>query len=95
VPSFRLLIAVKAMKQANVSDPSKCYFIDDSLSNIIGARAAGWAKCVHFCEQGLEHTEGGKKKQIQGSENADELNAVDTVATLEELRLVWPEIFKK
>lgn len=85
-----------ALKQANLSDPSKCYFVDDSLSNIAGARAVGWAKCVHFCEQGLETTEGGRKKEIEKSGDVSQrLTGVDTVAKLEELRLVWPEIFKR
>jgi len=85
-----------AMKQANVSDPSKCYFVDDSLGNIDGARAVGWAKCAHFCEQGLEAMEGGQAKQI-GSEraagNMTGMNGIEVVTNLDELRLVWPEIF--
>ena len=85
---------LQALKQANVSDPSKCYFVDDSLSNIAGAKAVGWARCVHFCEQGLEHTEGGRKEEIGRSEDVDQLTGVDTVANLDELRSVWPEIFE-
>jgi pyrimidine and pyridine-specific 5'-nucleotidase len=85
----------QALKQANVSDPSKCYFIDDSLNNISGARAVGWAKCVHFCEQGLETTEGGRKIEIERNEAVNQLTGVDTVTNLEGLRSVWPEIFKK
>ncbi|KAG5648982.1 hypothetical protein DXG03_000331 [Asterophora parasitica] len=85
-----------AMKKAKLSDPSKCYFIDDNRGNIDGARAQGWARCVHFCEQGLEAMEGGRTKQIDnerapGAKVDDE---VKIVTTLEELRGVWPEIFK-
>ena len=49
---------------------------------------------MHFCEQGLEHTEGGRKEEIGRSEDVDQLTGVDTVANLDELRSVWPEIFE-
>jgi pyrimidine and pyridine-specific 5'-nucleotidase len=49
---------------------------------------------VHFCEQGLEHTEGGRKKEIGRSEDVNQLTGVDMVTNLQELRSVWPEIFK-
>jgi len=84
-----------AMKQANVTDPSKCYFVDDNRENVEAARRLGWSHCVHFCEKGLETMEGGWIKDI---DNAREPGAMDNdgvdVTTLEELRLVWPEIFK-
>lgn len=84
------------MKQANVTDPSKCYFVDDSRGNIDGARAQGWGQCVHFRERGLEAVEGGKTKQIGDERETDTVDgAVKTVTTLEELRSVWPEIFKQ
>jgi len=84
-----------AMKKANVSDPSRCYFIDDNRKNVDAARELGWAHCVHFCEKGLEAMEGGKIKAIDDSREpgaAD--NDVIDVTTLEDLRKVWPEIFK-
>ncbi|KAF8076490.1 pyrimidine 5-nucleotidase [Lyophyllum atratum] len=86
-----------AMKKANVSDPSKCYFIDDNRGNIDGARAQSWAKCVHFCEKGLEAMEGGRTKEIanERAEGAEGMDDVDIVTGLDELRAVWPEIFKK
>ncbi|KAL0949452.1 hypothetical protein HGRIS_009507 [Hohenbuehelia grisea] len=82
-----------ALKTAGISDPSKCYFIDDSLSNIKAAKKLGWGRCVHFCEHGLESVEGGKPLVIgkQGAETAEEILAV---ADLQELRSVWPEVFK-
>ncbi|KAG5639280.1 hypothetical protein H0H81_004941 [Sphagnurus paluster] len=87
----------QAMKRANLSDPSKCYFIDDNRGNIDGARAQGWAKCVHFCEKGLEAMEGGRTKQIDNERapGAEDDDGVDVVTTLEELRVVWREIFKE
>jgi pyrimidine and pyridine-specific 5'-nucleotidase len=84
------------MKQANVSDPSKCYFVDDNRINVDAARALGWAHCVHFCEKGLEAMEGGKIKEIDDAREAGAVdNGVVDVTTLEELRQVWPEIFQQ
>lgn len=92
---FNLLILFQAMKQANVTDPSKCYFIDDNRQNVDAAREQKWSHCVHFCEKGLETMEGGWIKDI---DDAREPGAVDNgvidVNSLEELRRVWPEIFK-
>ena len=84
------------MKQANISDPSKCYFIDDNRLNVDAAREQGWSHCVHFCEKGLETTkEGGWIKDITDARGAGALdNGVIDVNALEELRRVWPEIFK-
>jgi len=83
------------MKQAGVSDPSKCYFVDDNRGNIDGAIAQGWYKCVHFREKGLQVVEGGVAKQI-GSELLDSVKDTNIleISTLEQLREVWPEIFK-
>ncbi|KAF8974474.1 Haloacid dehalogenase-like hydrolase-domain-containing protein [Flammula alnicola] len=85
-----------AMKQANVNDPSKCYFVDDNRKNVDAAQALKWGHCVHFCERGLEAMEGGKIKEI---DDAREPGAADNdvvdITTLEELRKVWPEIFKQ
>jgi len=41
----------QAMKQAGLSDPSKCYVVDDSCGHVDAAHAIGWAKCVHFFER--------------------------------------------
>jgi len=85
----------QALKKANVSDPKLCYFVDDNRGNIDAAQALGWGHCVHFCERGLQHVEGGKVKQI-GDDRVDGAtdNGVQVIADLEELRVVWPEIFK-
>lgn len=83
------------MKKAGVTDPSKCLFIDDNRRNVDAARELGWARCVHFFEKGLEHVEGGKVKEI-GSNRAQDASANDiqVVNELEELRTVWPDVFK-
>jgi pyrimidine and pyridine-specific 5'-nucleotidase len=85
------------MKQAGVTDPSKCYFVDDNRGNVDGAIAVGWGKCIHFCEKGLESVEGGIVKQI-GDERLDPFKANGKIAEinkLEQLRDIWPDIFKK
>ncbi len=85
------------MKEAGVADPSKCYFVDDNRGNIDGAIAQGWGKCVHFCEKGLEAMEGGVTKQI-GDEPLDPSHPngdnIVEISRLDQLRDVWPEIFK-
>ncbi|KAK0490896.1 pyrimidine 5-nucleotidase [Armillaria novae-zelandiae] len=83
----------KALRQANVSDPSKCYFVDDNRRNVDAALALGWKNSVHFCEHGLNHVEGGKVQEITNSRNGDADNGVVAISDLKELRAVWPEIF--
>ncbi len=82
------------MKIARVLDPSKCYFVDDSLTNVRAARKLGWGHCVHFCERGLVHMEGGKPKYIGSDIQEADLDGIVAVAKLDELRIIWPEIFK-
>ena len=84
------------MERAGISDPSKCFFIDDSKTNVLSAHNLGWGHCVHFCERGLVHMEGGKPKYI-GSDikEGEDVDGIVTITKLEELRNVWPEIFKQ
>ena len=79
------------MKVAGILDPAKCYFVDDSRLNIKAALQLGWTHSVHFCERGLVHVEGGKPKFIGGELDEDGFVAI---SKLDELRTVWPEIFK-
>ncbi|CAK5275528.1 unnamed protein product [Mycena citricolor] len=83
----------QALAKASVSDLSLCYFIDDNRGNVDAARALNWGHVAHFWEKGLVHVEGGKVKEIgrERIENAD--NGAVIVTDLEELRIVWPEIF--
>ncbi|KIJ99381.1 hypothetical protein K443DRAFT_102294 [Laccaria amethystina LaAM-08-1] len=68
-----------AMRRVGISDPSKCYFVDDNRSNIDSAQAEGWAKCI---------------KEIDNERGPGAVdNGVIDIASLEELRNVWPEIF--
>lgn len=50
----------RAMSEAGVVDKDKCFFVDDSLTNIDGAVKFGWRECVHFKEP-LEHATGTTK----------------------------------
>ncbi|KAK1236474.1 putative suppressor of disruption of TFIIS [Marasmius sp. AFHP31] len=83
----------KAMEKAGVSDPSKCYFVDDNKRNVEAALNLGWKHSVHFCEKGLEHVEGGKVMEIN-LKTQDDGQTFTVVSDLEELRQVWPEIFQ-
>lgn len=84
-------MSLQALKTAHVDDPSKCYFIDDSRANVEAARKLGWGHCVHFVEAGLEAVEGGQVKKL-GSDQS-QMEGVEVVSTLEELRTLWSEIF--
>jgi pyrimidine and pyridine-specific 5'-nucleotidase len=79
------------LETARVSDPTKCYFIDDSRSNVEAARRLGWGHCVHFVEKDMEAVEGGQVKKL-GSDSS-KMPGVQVVETLEQLRHVWAEIF--
>ena len=80
------------MKQAGISDPSKCLFVDDSRTNVEAAQKLGWGRCVYFCEYGMQVVEGGKVKELRGDEK--ELpNGIKIVSRLEQLRDIWPDVF--
>lgn len=85
-----------AMMQANISDPSKCLFVDDSEQNVIGAKELGWGRCAHFYEAGLQIVEGGKAKTLSQNGGATtKTDGIVVINNLEELRIVWPDIFSK
>jgi len=73
--------------KAGISDPSKCFFVDDSRSNVDAAKALGWGRCVHFCEHRPKTAKSGMNGFTRG-------NVVVVISDLEELREVWPEVFK-
>lgn len=83
------------MKKANVEDPAKCYFVDDSRVNVNAARSLGWGRCVHFSEHGMHVLEGGKAKEIGADASATtNVDGVVTISRLDQLRTVWMDIFK-
>ncbi|TFK23236.1 pyrimidine 5-nucleotidase [Coprinopsis marcescibilis] len=82
-----------AMEKAKITDPSKCYFVDDNRSNVDAAISLGWGHCVHFCETGLESVEGGKLSQIDNERLPGAQHVMTDISSLEELRKIWPEVF--
>jgi pyrimidine and pyridine-specific 5'-nucleotidase len=76
-----------------MTDPSKCYFVDDNRANVEAAVREGWGHCVHFCEKGMEAVEGGKISQIDNEPSVEGGPPVLDIYHLEQLRTVWPEIF--
>lgn len=90
----------QALKKANVRDPARCLFIDDSLTNVKAAARLGWRRCVHFCETGLEAMEGGRMKRIGGGDLQSAPDPaledrIEAVSELRQLREVWADIFAK
>lgn len=86
----------QALKKAGITDPSKCYFVDDSLKNLKAAHALGWGHLAHFCEHDLEVVEGGLVKRLPKYEAGSKTEeGIDIVSNLQQLRTVWPEIFKE
>ncbi|KAF3918613.1 hypothetical protein AA313_de0203328 [Arthrobotrys entomopaga] len=69
----------KAMREAAVTDKSKCYFVDDSAGNCKGATEFGWT-AAHFVEEGLPEP--------------SKMVSKFRVRNLKELRGVYPELFK-
>jgi pyrimidine and pyridine-specific 5'-nucleotidase len=84
----------QAMQRAGVSDPSKCLFVDDSFSNVEGAKRVGWIRCVHFREVGPETVKESEVERIVKDQkrllSGDEIPVVND---LQQLREVWPDIF--
>jgi pyrimidine and pyridine-specific 5'-nucleotidase len=71
----------KAMKDAGVSSPTQCYFVDDSWSNIKRATELGW-QTAHLLEPGLE-----LKPGLDQAGNYQ-------ISSLSELRSCFPHLFK-
>ncbi|OLL26388.1 hypothetical protein NEOLI_003192 [Neolecta irregularis DAH-3] len=68
-----------AMEEAGVTDPSQCYFVDDSYTNCIAAKRLGW-KHVVFLED----------SEVHRDERDDGLLRI---RELYELRGLFPEVF--
>lgn len=79
----------QALNQAGVTDPSKCYFIDDSLKNVVAAKKLGWGSCVLY----RESTPDPSNPVVSGGDPSTA--GIDaTIASLQELRTVWSHLFK-
>lgn len=81
------------MRIANISDASKCLFIDDSKLNVIAAKKLGWARCAHFHETGLDVVQGGREITLEAHDGSTDVEGIAVINDLEELRTIWPDIF--
>ena len=69
----------KAMREAGVTDRKDCYYVDDNEINSAGGKAFGW-KTAHF---------------VEPDSNAPLSPVADyQIQNLEEIRSVFPELFK-
>jgi pyrimidine and pyridine-specific 5'-nucleotidase len=89
----------KALKQANVKDPSKCFFVDDSRRNVEAALDAGWGRCVHFAEPIFSEESGSMLSETLkaidfGDHSGKRSGSMEVITDLEQLRTVWSDIFK-
>ena len=78
--------------------PDACHFHFSEKreeTNVDAARGIGWGHCVHFRESGLQTVEGGVRKQISHQDEGDIESGRIIINSLEQLRKVWPEIFRK
>ena len=79
----------RAMDIAGVQDASMCFFVDDSTSNIVAAKKMGWKTACVGPLRG-----GGSKEENEENTNNRECEGADHIlATVHEMRAVWPEIF--
>jgi len=74
-----------ALARAGASDPSRSYFVDDSLVNVQAAKALGWGSCVYF----LERDDSEEETSHESLEGVDH-----TIHNLQQLRTIWPEVFR-
>ena len=82
------------MDQAGVQDPTKCLFVDDSISNIEGAKRVGWIRSVHFRERKPEVEEALHINHKAGDqEKLPAKDGISMINDLQQLRGMWPDIF--
>lgn len=77
----------QALLKADISDPSRCLFVDDNLQNVQAAKRLGWGSCVYFREQTNIDGELRDNPVVEG------VDAI--IGSLEELRNIWRHIFKQ
>ena len=76
----------RAMEIAGVDDPSACYFVDDSASNIVAAKRMGWKTAAVGPVRGASEEE---QRQARDCEGADHV-----IQTVHEMTSIWPELFE-
>lgn len=82
----------RAMQEAGVQDKNKCYFIDDSITNIEGALKFGWTESVHFKEPMTEEASTMPPNISRHKSKAEQRS--QEVANIQELRDLYPQFFK-
>jgi pyrimidine and pyridine-specific 5'-nucleotidase len=75
------LAFARAMKCAQIDDPAKCFFFDDSLGNIRSAQEVGW-KVVYIDEDA---------EVDESKSNMEMIRAFPTIRLIEEVESVLPE----
>lgn len=78
----------KAIRESGATDPSKCYFVDDSELNIEAARKMGWTHVAHYVEP--EDDLPSPKLHLKQHPPQDEHIIIRYLSELPE---VFPEIF--
>lgn len=91
-----LIFMHQALMKANVTDPSKCLFVDDSRVNVDAAKREGWGRCVYFREHHESESADAGKSARTGSGGHEVVleNGIPVISDLEGLRFLWPDIFK-
>jgi pyrimidine and pyridine-specific 5'-nucleotidase len=83
---------------ANVEDPSKCFFVDDSMPNVEASLGLGWGRCVHYAEPLPDNEETSIRGQLKvihdGDNSSKHGELVKVITNLEQLRIVWSDVFK-
>ncbi|CCG83358.1 Putative uncharacterized protein [Taphrina deformans PYCC 5710] len=76
----------RAMREAGIKDKDKCFFVDDSLTNVEGAVRFGWKETIHFKEP-LDHPSGHRPPSKGIS--------FKVIDSLNELSSIYPQFMSK
>jgi pyrimidine and pyridine-specific 5'-nucleotidase len=82
-----------------VTDPSKCFFVDDSRRNVEAALDSGWGRCVYFAEPIFNEESSSSLRETFkaidfGDPSSKHSGSIEVITDLEQLRIVWSDIFK-
>ena len=76
----------RAMEIAGVDDPSACYFVDDSASNIVAAKRMGWKTAAVGPVRGASEEEQRHARDCEGADHV--------IRKVHEMTSIWPELFE-
>ncbi len=83
----------QAMDQAGVQDPTRCLFVDDSLTNVESARHVGWIRSVHFRERDPKDVEAQCVNHTARDQDKSPKDRIPVISDLQQLREVWSDVF--